>query len=118
MDDSRLPRSIDNRKILYELDHNVLLVHEVPSFVHDAASRAIVGHIEAWSTNGLALPLSLDAVGGGGLTRFRYFVADLEEWYWNPGSRKSPDESFCPINISPLLGALELVVAILDTSPN
>lgn len=105
MDDDRLPRFTDDGKLLYELDHNVLLVHEVPSFAHDAASRAIVTHIEVWSTNGLTLPTTLEPVGGGGLSSSGCFITNLVEWYWNPGSRKSPDESFRPLNISVLLGA-------------
>ena len=105
MEDDRLPRSSKNGKILYELDHNVLVVHEVPSLAHDAASRAIVSHVEFWSTNGMTLPTTLEPLGGGGFLSIPKPYTNLIEWYWGAGSQKSPDESFRPVNISPLLGA-------------
>jgi hypothetical protein len=66
MEDDRLPRQAENGKILYELDHNVLLVREVPSLAHDAASRSIIPAVLFWSSNGFTLPQSLKMLGGGG----------------------------------------------------
>ena len=68
MEDDRLPRSSKNGRILYELDHNVLIVHQVPSLAHDAASRIIVSHLEFWSTNRMTLPTTLESLGGGGFS--------------------------------------------------
>jgi len=74
MEDDRLPRHTEKGKILYELDHNVLLVHEVPSLAHDAASRSIITHVLVWSTNGMTMAPTLDMLGSGGFSPFRTLV--------------------------------------------
>lgn len=74
MEDDRLPRHAENGKILYELDHNVLLVHEISSLAHDAASRSMIPSILFWSTNGFTSAQALKMLGGGGFSPFRTLV--------------------------------------------
>ena len=74
MEDGRLPRHGENGKIRYELDHNVLLVNEVPSLAHDAASRSVIPYILSWSTNGMTTPPTLEMLGGGGISLFRNLI--------------------------------------------
>jgi hypothetical protein len=74
MEDDRLPRHAENGKILYELDHNILLVREVPSLAHDSASRAMIPAILSWSSNGFTAAETLEMLGGGGFSPFRTLV--------------------------------------------
>lgn len=74
MEDDQLPRRTESGKILYEIDHNVLLVYEVPSFAHNAASRAIIPQVLFWSSNGMTMTPSLEMLGGGGISPFKTLV--------------------------------------------
>ena len=105
MESDRLPLHTQDGRILYELDANILLVRVAASLAHDACANAINVHIGMWSSNGGNGPLdSLEQLGQGGKQSFNR-LTNLIEWYRSPGTRKSPDQSFRPSDISRLLGA-------------
>jgi hypothetical protein len=66
MEDDRLPKQSKDRKLIYELEENVLRVREVPSMAHDAAANALTLHLGAWSQNyNMLAQETLTVLGGG-----------------------------------------------------
>jgi len=93
-----LPESHRSFRLVYELDHNHLIVH-MASPVHDAAANAWNGRIALWSSNGGIGVTKLRQLGQGRMTCLSYKLT-IPEYRWTAGSEKSPDQSFVPRNIT------------------
>jgi hypothetical protein len=103
-----LPKNCKQGRIIYELDRNRLRIREIASPAHDAAANALNTSISIWSTNMGTAPESLEQLGQGSNNPMTCALANVD-WYFQAGSEKSPDQSFCPENIQVGLNLAKLV---------
>ena len=94
---NRLPEFSGGKRIIYQLDANKLAIEIMPSFCHDTAAGAITHDLLRWAESGGTVE-SLDICLGGGTTLLFLSLTSLA-WLYDGGSKKSPDNSFTPLNI-------------------
>jgi hypothetical protein len=95
----RLPEfSSGGKRIVYQLASNRLGIEIMPSLCHDNAAMAITGDLlGGHRVGGLGNVLKME--GGGGTTLLNLSLTSLD-WLYNGTSKKSPDNSFTPANLT------------------
>jgi hypothetical protein len=99
IEEERLPKfSSGGKRIVYQLTSNRLGIEIVPSLCHDNAAMAITSDLLRWAESG-GVQECLENGGGGGTTVLNLSLTSLD-WLYNGTSKKSPDNSFTPANVT------------------
>jgi hypothetical protein len=97
IDSDRLPDSEGNKRIVYELVANRLVVGIMPSACHDYTAASFTEDLLLWAASG-GVRGSLE-IGHGACTPLIYLSLSSLVFPWAVGSKKSPDNSFRPTHL-------------------
>ena len=97
MESDRLPDSEGNKRIVYELVANRLVVSIMPSACHDYTAASFTEDLLLWAASG-GVRSSLE-IGHGACTSLIHLTLTSVVFPWAVGSKKSPDNSFCPTHL-------------------
>jgi hypothetical protein len=98
LENERLPADYHGKRIIYQLDKNRLEVEIMPSMCHDYAAGAFAANLFRWAESGGWMECL--EMGIGGRTILLNLSLTSLDWLYDGISKKSPDNSFSPANLS------------------